>query len=200
MATDTTPQDTPFTCYYTLSTFDYDGSQMQIALHNQDLAADVINMPMHGGGFMHERGRWIFDYFGSGGGQQTVRKDRPVEAGGGSGGFSIGYGFTFFGLVRVYPFAGVGGYGMGVVMGPELAAPTATTPEIPTAETPNDGEATLLETGGPQGHVGVGIELRLGWRWGLVVGTRLGYHYLFSDGGVSRVPFMRLLAGCGRLR
>jgi len=177
--------DHTFGIYYTLSTFDYDGSHMQIKLHQQDLAADVINMPMHGGGYMHERGRWIFDYFGSGGGQSTERKGRGVEAGGGSGGFNVGYGTTFLGVLRIYPFVGVGGYGMGVTMA---------------SETPNDDPQTLLAVGGPQGQVGIGAELRLGGKWGIILGVRLGYHYLLGEGGMSRVPFMRLLLGIGRLR
>lgn len=182
----------PFVMYYTLNTFDYDGSHMQIQLHQQDVAADVINMPTQGGGYMVNRGNWIIDNVGSGGGQSAQRGDRNIDAGGGEGSSNLGYAFTFFGVLRIYPFVGIGGYGMGVS--------AEASDENQATDIVADEDNVLLEAGGPKGTLGIGIELRLGWLWGIVLGTRLGYHYLWADGSISRVPYMSLLAGFGRLR
>lgn len=172
--------------YYSFATFDYDGTSAQQTLHHQDMAADVLNFPMHGGGRMTSKGAWVQDRSGAGGGQSAVRKGKRVAAGGGQGGLSVGYAVTLLGVVRVYPLVGLGGWGLGAKLKDDDAV------------LPNDAKQ-LVQTGGPLGHVGLGIDLLLGWRRGAVLGVRLGWQRPLGPKS-TRMPYMRLLIGFGRLR
>ena len=180
--TDTPPAAKPVHIgYYSFSTFNYDGAEPQTLIHAEGLAGDVLNFPLHGGGQYRMRGGWIFDISGAGGGQTAERGADTISASGGHGFASIAYPVTFLGIIRVYPLLGIGGGGLRAVMQNPLEQPK-----------------TLLDFGGATTQIGVGVEVLLGGKRGLMLGVHMGYQYAIA-GSISKIPFMRLHMGAGRL-
>lgn len=158
-----------------------------------------------GGGYSITTQSVVIEGEGGGGGMMRAQGAYHTRGGAGHGSATLGYAFRL-GPLRFFPFAGAGGGGGGA-----LIAETD-------GEAPRDADLTrypyiAFASGGPRLVYGLGADLWLGGRIGLVIGVRLGYARdlvaLSSetlDGQRSALrlrmgggqPYFRLIAGVGK--
>lgn len=141
----------------------------------------------YGGGAYGTRGRLIIDGEGAGGSSVlTGDSTTQFDIGDGHGYFNVGF-LLLRGFVRVYPFVGIGGGGS------ELEAEPAGSERISKSEVDVDLGSGMRAQGG------IGIEFKVGWRLGVIVGVRVGYAVDLSSttGERSEKPFVRLVLGAG---
>ncbi len=120
-----------------------------------------------GGGFYQHSSGLLIGGEGEGGGLNEDNDGGTLAVGAGHGGMRVGWRFTLGRLLSVYPLIGIGGAGAGV-----------------SAEAIEDGSSSALVS------VGLGIDLRLGGRVGLLLGLRVGWYQPLgaeegSQGGFS---------------
>jgi len=138
----------------------------------------AVNVITHGGGFYGVKDRIVADQEGSGGGQIQRYEGQNLIVGGGEGSFNYGFMFKRGKRLRIYPLIGIGGDGSGAVI-------------------ERDGESVAASgSGGMHYMAGIGIEIKVGGRLGVVLGIRAGYlrHVI---GTPMRRPFVRFTFGGG---
>lgn len=123
-----------------------------------------------GGGMYMRRGRWLTGGNGTGGGTEIETADYEIDGGGGGGGMTLGYIAHENRFLRVYPLIEFGGSGEGVSYERRGAS---------------EADEIAAGRGGVQMRVGFGVEWRvkLFWRFGVMVGVRVGLRWLpfYSD-------------------
>lgn len=146
-----------------------DNDALYSTLVQQNYPTDVPSVRMFGGGLYSTRaGRVIIESSGSGGSTEITRSQdtRSLAVGNGIGLTNIGLLLVKTRRLRFYPLLGVGGGGTNLV-------PMTRDPNNPSVVTVEQGTATDLG-GGMMLHAGLGLELKLGGKLGMIVGLRTG--------------------------
>jgi hypothetical protein len=134
-------------------------------------------IPLQGGGFYSAGDKVLLDSNGEGGGTLTQNGDDVLAAGMGDGRTSGGVMLRIGESLRIYPLVGVGSAGHSIQQ--------------------IKGEGNLsTQTISVQRSGGIGVEYRIGGRFGVVVGFRVGGVQSFFGG--STEPRFKLLLGVGR--
>jgi hypothetical protein len=150
-----------------------------------------------GGGYgvIGENKRLLLDAEGGGGSYVDAGEQYGTFAGGGQGFLNVGYLFRLTSFLRAYPLLGLGAGGLGLTV-------AETDPEREDKPSPDREKKVGMGGGGILLHVGLGLELRLGGKTGLILGLRVGIAFhplkiLMFGAGVGG-PFVRFIAGLGR--
>lgn len=142
-----------------------------------------------GGGYARLSNGVIIGGNGGGGGGISDTPGYRRVAGHGFGMMMLGYLLESTARTRFFPYVGIGGGGDGIV----LSRREALRPGENVARDPRD--RITDGSGGPMLHLGFTVELRLGGRFGALVGVQVGTAFpLF---GRPR-RYLRLLIGGGR--
>jgi hypothetical protein len=145
-----------------------------------------------GGGYRDVSDRLLVGGMGEGGGEVLNGNDFKVDSGGGSGFSVIGWILRPLPFMRIYPLVGVGGGGGGVSMIDETDSGATLQKQL------------MVSTGGMRILTGIGAELRIGWRYGFIIGIQAGYRFadmsyeIPGATGASAVPFRRVTMGVGK--
>lgn len=149
------------------------------ASEQPDARATVV---LQGGGMYGAGKRAVIDTGGLGGGQVAETDGYQMSAGAGEGWMGGGTILRLGNRLRVYPMSGLAGYGDGITL----------------TRTEDDDCTFQAGNGGAASYTGVGVEYRIGWRYGMVLGARFGVHNRIVGTGSSSRPFAYLLVGVGR--
>lgn len=156
------------------------------------------NYLTHGGGtYRIYKGRLLVEGSGGGGGMAYHENGYRVALGGGHGFFAMGWVLNLLPFLRVYPLVGLGGGGMG-------SALYKADPRAPNRPPANRDEVHATGGGGPLLNLGVGVELKIGYRYGIILGVRAGYLIAPDACFVQthlrgQFPYIRFTVGLGRL-
>jgi hypothetical protein len=132
----------------------------------------------NGGGFLGRSGRLLVETSGSGGGTQEDEYGYQVSAGSGQGGVNLGFVLKGGSRLRIYPMLGIGGQGSGLSVKDEAGSAIV-----------NRGIGDVIY------NAALGMDFKIGWRIGLIVGVRLGFNAPLNT--QERKPFTRLIVGLG---
>ncbi|MFW5772034.1 MAG: hypothetical protein ACOCZH_01835 [Phototrophicaceae bacterium] len=169
-----------------------DTGDAQAELNGKKLPAYPLRFPVQGGGQMLRRGRWFLRPSGDGGQRLDSAGDYRVSGAGGGGGVMVG--FVLGNWLRLYPLLGVRWAGGEAVVGHQ-------DPAAEDGITHDPDKRVRFDDGGAWSVLGLGVELRIGWRYGLVIGAHAGYRFPLTDSGhMFNGPYARLFAGFARLR
>jgi hypothetical protein len=165
--------------FYTYQKSSYDLLNGQPANEGvTSIPVDGAGYPASGGGILGRRGRLIIEGGGLGGGALQREGDYLVQVAGAGGGVSLGLLPRKGSRLRIYPLVGIGGGGGGISVR-------------------QDKGATVLSSGlaDVSYHVGIAVDLVIGWRLGLMVGARIGLASPII--GAKFAPFVRFVGGAG---
>lgn len=156
-------------------------------LSNQGVTARGLTVFAQGGGIYSYGNGLMVGASGNGGGLSVDREDSKVTAGTGEGGLDLGLMIPVRKRVRFYPFVQAGGTSTSVVV----------TREKGESSESSDDTRDVTTQGSPLIVTGIGLELRLGWRYGVVIGGQVGVRHLMS-GQRKKQPVFRVIYGFGR--
>lgn len=165
--------------YYSL---DYSRHHIEHKEPQTIMPVEQIGVISGGGGFYGVSKRGYLDLSGMGGGAETSSGDYSLHTGSGEGSAHIGFKLKLTRRLRVYPYLGIGGAGSGT----EIKHPSET------------GNPTIHQQGyaGVIVPRGVLVEYRIGGRFGMAIGARLGLHSRYPSGKLK--SYVRLFLGVGR--
>ena len=178
--------------YLTWGHHQIDTTVAQRGLSAKETPAAPITHPTQGGGGYGVRGgRIITEMTGNGGGALTTGGEYTLQTSSGSGFLNVGYLVKRGSYFRVYPLVGFGG-----------SSARATISSDPGSAVDDAGrfvQPVVVGTGGPLVNVGLGLELKLGSRFGVMAGIRFGF--VFSPFGAGKAamltPYAHFIGGMG---
>ena len=137
-------------------------------------------------------GRFITEMTGNGGGALTTGGKYTLHASGGSGFLNMGYLVKRGSYFRAYPLIGFGGGGTGAMV----------TGGADSAINGGNDSGKVMMAGSPLVNLGLGLEFKLGNRFGVMAGIRFGFVFSpFRAGGVTvLIPYAHFVGGVGTFR
>lgn len=168
--THVTQADDEHIVFFSLPLFDRPSRHtVQDALAKLDYDGPLPPVRVFGGGMQSTRNDDLLrEGYGAGGGRKLALPDsrRALVIGRGYGFAQVGRVFLRAGRLRVYPLAGIGGMGGGIV-------PATEDPDTPGTLT-LDQQSAVDTGGGPLVTLALGADLQVGGSRGVVIGLRAG--------------------------
>jgi len=161
-----------------------DTAPAQPRLERKGMPTPPIAYSTLGGGLYGAHGgRLITEMTAHGGGDVSVEGTQQINAGGGGGFMNVGYLLKRGRYFRLYPLIGIGAGAAGALI----------------AESDSD-KSVGVGGGGPILNFGLGLELKLGRRLGVMAGLRIGLlvtPYEIAGGTRTITPYAHFIGGLG---